>query len=480
MHTGPSFGQVVLLGLAFMLIFAGFQSSTFVITPRLDAAYPTSDNSSTTLGSTGIAIMYAINPIAFVFTPAIVTKLGPKISMFAAALLYTAFLAELIHPVQGAFYATAVLMGFATSLLWQAQGIFYGWLCDFDNRATSGAVWGLAEKYQGVFWSLMQVGLFLGGTIVYVVIGDEKNISVAKGEMLYAVFTGSTLLGTLLVLVLRPRTPTRTEGVVDPTFRQVVRGLDKPLLLLIMPMFAFTGIEKAYWWGTLNQQIKDDFTSQKIGLALYAVGAAQIVGGLLPLIVSVFRSSFTKAAQHDADERTALLGQKAEQQKTAPLWILFPSGIAFAAAIVIVYLWYIARVIPSDIQYPLIAAFLFGFGDSLINSLTYAMLKVFFNKHEYKSLVAIFKGLQSLSLAACFLYANVLSIRYEEQWSCFWQQSKSIQSTLFWVTSLFSYPFSIEAQLFIVAGLLLVAYTGVLLANLRFSAREQRSAVLLH
>merc|ERR1719430_1355206 len=138
--------NVFLLGLAFMLVFTGFNTMVGIQTMIF--------NSATTPGSGGYvegfhgngfiasAVIYSVFSLASWLAPSVVAFKGPRVAMFIAAILYVQYLGQLLYPNTYILYVSAGVLGLGAPIIWTAQGNFLALNSDPDTISrNAGVVW---------------------------------------------------------------------------------------------------------------------------------------------------------------------------------------------------------------------------------------------------------------------------------------------------------------------------------------------------
>ncbi|CAB1435995.1 unnamed protein product, partial [Pleuronectes platessa] len=135
--------NVVILGVGFLFIFTAFTTCGNI---EQTVVKSLENGTFTGSGYHSLGIIYGIFSFSNLLAPAVVTVLGPKISMFISGLLYSGYIAVFIIPSTWSFYFTSVLIGIGAALLWTAQGHF---LVENSEAST-------INRNTGMFWALLQ------------------------------------------------------------------------------------------------------------------------------------------------------------------------------------------------------------------------------------------------------------------------------------------------------------------------------------
>ena len=138
--------NIVILGIAFMLLFTAFQTASMAEQSVLLSARNEPNSSFNGDGYTSLSIIYSVFSLANWIAPPIVTLIGPKITMIVGAAIYLLFILQFLKPMTWALYLGSVLVGIAAAMLWTAQGNFLTINSDSDTVA----------RNSGIFWALLQ------------------------------------------------------------------------------------------------------------------------------------------------------------------------------------------------------------------------------------------------------------------------------------------------------------------------------------
>lgn len=140
-------GEVVKLGLAFMLIFTAFQTGSFFQTPVLkDLGFGES------LGFAGLGVLYATMSVSIFAAPHLIKTVGARKALCGGACLYCVFIISMVRPVAPVFVMASALNGLGAAALWTSQGSL---LTVYSTDATRG-------RNAGIFWGFLQASLLIG------------------------------------------------------------------------------------------------------------------------------------------------------------------------------------------------------------------------------------------------------------------------------------------------------------------------------
>ena len=163
--------NVFFMGLAFMLVFAAFNTMGNVQTVILESA--TNRNSTgyepgfSGNGFTSLAIVYAVFSVANWFAPPVVSKIGPRFTLILGGVCYACFIAQLMKPNNALLYSASALIGIGAAMIWVAQGNF---LTLNSDAATM-------ERNSGIFWAMLQCSMVIGNMYYYFEVQGQTDIS---------------------------------------------------------------------------------------------------------------------------------------------------------------------------------------------------------------------------------------------------------------------------------------------------------------
>uniref|UniRef100_A0A915DRX3 UNC93-like protein MFSD11 n=1 Tax=Ditylenchus dipsaci TaxID=166011 RepID=A0A915DRX3_9BILA len=116
------------------------------------------------------------------------TSLSITYAVFTVVNFVAAPIVEFLNPKNALVFG-----GFGAAVLWTAQGKY---LAINSTVETAG-------KHSGLFWAISQISIIFGGTFLLIVFHFTDSFTDAAISVLYGVFTGVTLLGIVVVGLLR-------------------------------------------------------------------------------------------------------------------------------------------------------------------------------------------------------------------------------------------------------------------------------------
>ena len=281
--------NIVLVSLAFLFLFSAYNALQNVAT----SLFPPG------LGNSSLGILYIAAALGIFLAPAAVDELGTRVTMLGGAACYVAYLACLVHIVPDVVLSMSVVIGLGAAVLWVALGEFIKENSDLHSYG----------RNNGLFWSIFQLNNIVGNLGTYFVfpllsnselfagfavvgaVGTAMLAFLRKPALAEALSLGGAIGGGDNVapggLMLRINDKGESEEPVGGACcargrRACVSMVATARLLftldsaLLLPMYAFSGFELAFWTGEFTQLL----TPAVIGLVLAFSGIGEVVGGL--------------------------------------------------------------------------------------------------------------------------------------------------------------------------------------------------------
>ncbi|KAL8565105.1 hypothetical protein ACOMHN_005308 [Nucella lapillus] len=420
--------NIIVLGIAFMLIFTAFQTCSMAEKAVLQSAYNGTFEGN---GYTSLGIIYAVFSVSNWAAPSVVSFAGPKISMIFGSVLYFVFVLSFLKPMVWSLYTGSALVGVGAAILWTAQGNF------LTINSDSGTI----GRNSGIFWALFQSSLLFGNMYSYFMFRGEDTISDSSRMHLFIGLSGAGLLGVLVLFFLRkprPKTSDREAGVLNnseppgfdegnsdssefvgnvspepsavqtavPPLTSLKRAFSmlrtKEMLLLSVP-FAYTGLGLTFFssvYGTcIAQNIHfGDNRKGLLGISGMLIGAGEILGG------GAF-GLFGKKTNRYGRDPIVLMGYILHMGAFYLAFVNMPMDSPISESSGPTYF-------ASNEILALLCSFLLGLGDASINTQIYSLIGFMFSE-DSSAAFAIFKFVQSIAAAGAFYYSNVLLLKWQ-------------------------------------------------------------------
>nr|CAD2167637.1 unnamed protein product [Meloidogyne enterolobii] len=448
--------NVFQLGIGFFFVFLAFNSQGFIEESVLDS-FVAQGVVKRHDGYTSLAIIYASFTLLNIAAAPIVGILGTRWALLFGACTYALFQAGFLFLNRFYLFGSSALLGLGAAVIWTAQGKY---LALNSQPETAG-------KHSGLFWALSQACQVCGGIFLLIVFllhqhsNPEEhyhfgsNFAPSTVKLLYAVFTGITVLGALILGLLplngenvgnnrrrhgedSPSPSELLDPIINPISNQPTgeanildngNGTDNEpnkiltsilsmikstfilaktskMLLLSIP-FMYTGIVVSFWSSIYPTSIANTELFQlnqgvdpKILLALNAIiqGVGQSSAGLL---FGIFGVRTTKIL---TKSNIVLIGALLQLLAYFAIFASIPGDASLGKTLEEGYLIY------PRIWIALLSGFLIGFGDSCWNTQIFSLLISHYSQHQSASAFSLFKFYQSLLTFLAFLYASLLSL----------------------------------------------------------------------
>lgn len=396
--------NVILLGLAFMLVFTAWQTMGNVQTTILNSARkkgsPGYVEGFDADGFTSLAIIYASFSLSNWIAPSVVAILGPRLTLVAGGVIYSLFIAQIVYPNNYLLYIGSVVLGLGAATIWTAQGNFL--TLNSDSSTMS--------RNSGIFWAMLQMSMLIGNTFVYFQFQGLDEVDTTTRTTVTMTLLGIGLVGTCVFFLLRP-TPwssdsTAAGGPTAALRRAGTLFITRDMLLLSVTYF-YTGLLLTYWSGVFGPSVANTkaFGSEAKslnGMHGIFVGVGEILGGLM----------------------FGILGHILVKKGRDPIVML-----GFVCNMVAFFLSFINLPLASPLldlpladQEPayitsneylaIFTSFLLGFGDACYNTQIYSIIGTVY-KDDSAPAFALFKFVQSSSAAIYFFYAGHLMLQWQ-------------------------------------------------------------------
>ncbi|KAL3285315.1 hypothetical protein HHI36_019424 [Cryptolaemus montrouzieri] len=388
--------NVIGVGSAFLLTFMAFQTMGNIEETILKNVQQDDPNFTGT-GYTSLAIIYAALAIFNWIAPSAISVIGPKFSMFIGSLTYMLFIMSFLWPKTWLLYTASAIIGAGAALIWTGQGTY---LTLNSSPAT-------ISRNSGMFWAMLQCSMLFGNLFVYIEFDGQDYIQKDVRTLVIWVLSGLSIAGVVVFLIL-PNPPkgsddeVRTEepmpGPVE-VFLDAMKLFITPRMLMLCVAFLYSGIELGFYSGVYSTAVgatsKLENAKKLVGLSGVFIGLGEVLGGLL----------------------FGILGKKTTKWGRDPIVI-----VGFLIHIVAFFCIFLnlpnnspigdtndGAFITSSKVLAMACSFLLGFGDACFNTQFYSIIG---NVYSNNSACAfgVFKFVQSIGAAACFLYAKSVGL----------------------------------------------------------------------
>ncbi|XP_037439734.1 UNC93-like protein 3 isoform X2 [Triticum dicoccoides] len=313
-------GDVHLLSAAFLFVF-----SAYLPTQNLQSTLNTEGN----LGAVSMGILYASFTVFTATAAAVVRRLGSRGALVVCTSGYALFILANLLPTWYTMVPASVYLGFTSSLMW--------------------------------------VGQVIGNLISLVVLGNDKDGGGANKNLLFTVFLGCMVVGIVLMCLLSRRDESRGESdghepqgrsFLADTSTSAVTPLADPRMLLLAPLLAYYGLQKAFVWAVFTKSV----VTPVLGVA--GVGGAMAVYGAAGVVSLLVAGRLTSGLRSS----TFIVSTGAVLQAGVLLWLLFFYCPMLGSAA------------------PLVVGAVWGVGDGILNTQLSALIGLLFENDKWRLL----------------------------------------------------------------------------------------------
>ncbi|ENN73610.1 UNC93-like protein MFSD11 [Dendroctonus ponderosae] len=405
MACSLGFINVVLLGLAFMLVFTAFQTWGNIQNTIINSIKKDVPDFANAEAYYSLAIIYTFLAIFNWAAPSIISVIGSKFSMLAGGITYLIFIISFALPNVWLLYLVSAIIGIGAALIWTGQGNYLA----LNSTDTT------ISRNSGVFWAMLQMSMFCGNTFVYFVFRGKDNID--RGTRQLVIWTLSAIaLAGLVVMVFFPKPPPKApapeKGRSDTTDSEIqtpagpvealkgaVRLFFTKNMMLLCITFLYTGLELGFWSGVYGSCLSftESLPNRKelVGLSGIFIGLGEVLGG------AAFGILGTKTNKWGRDP-IVIAGFLMHLVSFCVIFLNLPNSSPFEDTSDSAF-------ITSNAVLALMCSFLLGFGDACYNTQIYSVLGGVYADNS-ASAFAIFKFTQSVAAAISFVYASNLGL----------------------------------------------------------------------
>ncbi|KAK6112285.1 RE35942p, putative [Brugia malayi] len=388
---------VIMFGMAFMFVFAGFDTQAYITETALQSvsnAYP--DRISAHAGYYGMCITYFTFTLSTFITPLVVSYLSAKWTMFLASVLYSTFMVTFMLVNSYVFYIASALMGLAAALIWTGHGVYMKEITTFGNES----------RNSGLHWGINFISLIFGGLLLLIIFnetGEAETISLELIRYIFGGLSAFTILSNILFALLpnhSNQSITKRDSFLT-TIRKSVRLLTDIKVYLLAICFMFMGLSLSLYITIYPSCLS--FSKSVIGfgneiIAYYAfiTSASQISGGC-------FISFLSKRIKNFGYMPTMLIALPLYLLAFLGVCLAFPKNANLKPTNGATYL-------SPSLSIWLIIGMLICIGDSCWNTLRTAVLTKMYDRESSSQIFALSKFFQSTTTCASFFYSSILDL----------------------------------------------------------------------
>ncbi|KHN76351.1 UNC93-like protein MFSD11 [Toxocara canis] len=361
--------SVIQLGLAFMLVFTGFDTQAYVTETALHSiSLREPDRIGPHAGYYGLSITYLTFTASTFFTPLIVGWIGAKWSMFVASLAYTAFMTTFVLVNNYLFYAMSAVMGFAAALLWTAHGVYMREITTAGN----------ASRNSGLHWGLNFGSLLFGGVMLILIFRITGQSQVMSMEVITYIFEGLsvfTVLSNILFFLLPDFSERSASSKANfcTTIGRTFALLRDRRMLLLSAMFMYNGLILSFYLSIYPSCLS--FSKSLVGVGNEIIAYFALVTSLGQISGGFFVSFMSKQINGFGYLPTMLLAIPINIITFVGIFITFPSDANMRTSTG-------PTILPPNLFIWLFFGLLLAIGDSFWNTIRTAVLTGLYSKNS--------------------------------------------------------------------------------------------------
>ncbi|XP_038061555.1 protein unc-93 homolog A-like [Patiria miniata] len=344
-----------------------------------------------TAGVASLAVIYGGIIISSLLAPALIRAVGTKWAIALCTLCYTVYTASNYYPRDYTLIPAGLILGLAAAPLWISQGTYLTTTAisyaDIKNKVPEEVI----NQFNGVFFFFFQASQITGNLVASLVLypdtnmtsfinvsqcgihecgsggSDNKsgeghsgsNIAAGTTTTLISVYLACGLLSMLITCLFLSKLHVSDAGIIESVKSNLVatlRLLMNPYILMLVPLFMYSGMEQAFFFG--------DFTKAFITCTngIHYVGFIMMVFGVSDAICSF------------------LLGRL--EKYSGRITIFTAGGLAHMIIIfMLMFVWSPDSDAPELWDRFLMAAF-WGFGDAVWQTQIASILGVIFPENQ--------------------------------------------------------------------------------------------------
>ncbi|XP_057438438.1 UNC93-like protein 3 isoform X3 [Lotus japonicus] len=300
-----------------------------------------------------------------------------------------------ISPHRYTLVPSSLFLGFCASIIWVGQGTYLTSTARShakDNDLLEGAVIG---DFNGEFWAVYALHQFIGSLISFALLSGGKEGSTNGGTLLFVVFLCVVAFGAILMCFLRKGienskreyehsgSGASEHSSLKSLCRSLTSALSDVKMLLIIPLMAYSGLQKAFVWAEFTKYV----VTPVIGVS--GVGSSMAAYGAFDGICSLAAGRLTSGLR----SITAIVSFGAFVQAVVLILLLLDFSIT-SGLLGTLYVHFLAA--------------LLGIGDGVLMTQLNALLGLLF-KHDTEGAFAQLNIWQSATIAIMFFLSPHVS-----------------------------------------------------------------------
>ncbi|XP_063678783.1 UNC93-like protein MFSD11 [Bolinopsis microptera] len=388
------------MGVGFMFIFSATFTASFI-----EVIVFKDFNRHGIDGKTGfyaLSLTYGCLGLANWFAPAVVNKLGCRISLFLSAIPYIAILFSLVNPYLWSLFTLTVLVGAGGGVLWTANGEVIAKNSPGDTKA----------KNTGIFWSWYCTSMLLGNFFLYFYLGNSEKISDAQRHVIYLVLGVFCAIGMCCFLLLAPSGTPQVEDKEESSYGVVTepQSVLQPIInaakfcktwqmgFLYAPII-FAGVSENFWTSVFTTVIGNVYPDRSyMALGGMCTGIGEISAGF------IWGRLTSNIGRHGVIMCSTVIN--------CCLYYLAFISFPFDAATTTASIAADNPIIPSNIYLTMAMGVMLGLGDGGFCVSIYAALSTIFEENPAPAF-GVYNFVKCTTSAVAFLYCGHLLLPFQ-------------------------------------------------------------------
>jgi len=254
--------NVVALGSSFCIFFTAFNTTQNYITEL-----------KKNLGFWTLAVLYFFFAIFNFFSPAVIDKIGPRVSMIVGGIPYVLFVLASCFTNSIILIGSAVLLGLGAATLWTAHGEFLTQIAGAEMGA-----------FSGIFFGIFQMSGIIGNLLT----GALMKMGVSIFWIFFILFCIAAVgVSMLLLLFVLPVNNTDDEKKMKKRSKSISQSIRKTIqvmlnskMVLFLPISLYSGYSVSVFTGVLPPIIAKHGGRDMISWVMTLYGLAEALGSI--------------------------------------------------------------------------------------------------------------------------------------------------------------------------------------------------------
>lgn len=394
--------NVVVLGLAFMVLFSSFNTLENILKPFLSSVH--SDNPTFTGdGFIAISIIYVAFAAFLWLAPLVLTRIKTTTALLIGTIGYCLNVAAFYTTSALVIYLCSALNGSTAAFLWSAQGR-YVILNSQPHTVTSNT---------SIFWVFYKCSLFFGNAFVYFVLSNDSHIDKRTRTTIISVLFALNIVSVVILWFLKSPVYEYVQHEDDQNtettpLKDLAKAWDiftTPNTIILSVMFFYVGLGIAFNSGLFSAAV--GFTKQLgpdsaklVPLVGIFIGIGEIISGGIQILYGERISQYRWGGP-----TVVLVGVLIQLVAYTLIFLYLPDSSIFGETNDPAYM-------KSNVYVALASAVIIGSGDGCFTSQIYSMLKMMY-PNDSAQIVSLYIFISSSATALGFYGSTVVGLHIQ-------------------------------------------------------------------